>query len=88
MSAAKNVLVGVTVGAILGILYAPDKGSETRRRLSDKGKDLKDAWNALSEAVCDTFEMARDGINKLADSVDDHIDNNKTLHNQEHTWTT
>ncbi len=34
------VAAGVAAGAILGILYAPDKGSETRRKISSEGEKL------------------------------------------------
>lgn len=33
-------LLGMVVGAILGILFAPEKGSETRRILYEKGKEI------------------------------------------------
>lgn len=43
---SENFLTGVFVGAIAGlaagILLAPDKGSETRRKIIDKGEDLAD----------------------------------------------
>ena len=31
---------GLTIGGVLGVLFAPDKGSETRRKISEKGKKL------------------------------------------------
>ena len=37
-----GVLGGLAVGAILGILFAQDKGSNTIRKIAEKGTDLKD----------------------------------------------
>jgi gas vesicle protein len=34
------VLAGVAAGAAIGVLFAPDKGSDTRKKISKKGEDL------------------------------------------------
>jgi len=35
-------VAGAALGAIAGLLFAPDKGSETRRKMADKARDWKD----------------------------------------------
>ena len=40
-----GVLAGVAAGALLGILFAPDKGCETRKKVAKIGKDITDEVN-------------------------------------------
>ncbi|NMH28921.1 YtxH domain-containing protein [Flavobacterium silvaticum] len=50
-----STLIGIAVGAAVGVLIAPDKGSETRRKLRDNGgdylKNLKDKYNSSIDAM-------------------------------------
>ena len=55
-----GILGGVAVGAMAGILLAPDKGSKTRKKIMKKGKDfaddMKEKFEDLYENVTDKYE--------------------------------
>ena len=57
---ALGMLVGVAVGALIGMLFAPEAGTKTRRRILDKGQnyvdELKDKFDTLYEDVSEKYE--------------------------------
>jgi gas vesicle protein len=53
------LLLGAAIGGALGILFAPDKGSRTRRKIMDKGEDLTDA---MQEKFNDFLEEVKKEI--------------------------
>ena len=55
-----GILGGVAAGALLGILFAPEKGSKTRKKIADKSKgianDMKDKLEDLYVDATDKYE--------------------------------
>ena len=66
-----GVIVGATAGAILGILLAPDKGSETRKKIAQKGNDLKgsvkDSISKLGDTISDKYESIKSDAKDMID---------------------
>jgi gas vesicle protein len=54
-----KVLVGFTAGLLVGLLFAPARGSETRENISRKGRDLKDRFNDLVDTITDKVDSLR-----------------------------
>lgn len=52
---ASRLLAGFALGIVAGILMAPDKGSETRKKIAQKGKELRDQFNNLVETIQERF---------------------------------
>jgi gas vesicle protein len=74
MSAGKvllGVLAGVAIGATLGILLAPDKGSETRRKIIEKGDEYVDG---LREKISDVVDELSRKVEKTKATVEKVVD--------------
>jgi hypothetical protein len=64
MSSSKVIigfLAGAIVGGVLGVLLAPDKGSETRRKIIEKGNDLGDSISEFGGTIKDKVSQMVNG---------------------------
>jgi gas vesicle protein len=58
-----GALGGFVTGAIVGMIFAPDKGSESREKIIEKGEDylesIKDRFNMILDNISGRFDGGR-----------------------------
>lgn len=68
-----GALAGVAVGALLGVLFAPDKGAETRKKISKKSKDTKDSlknkFNDFVDNISENLGKAKEEASEMKEKV-------------------
>ncbi len=74
MSSGKVLLAfvaGAAAGAVLGMLFAPAKGSMTRKRIARKGTeysdDVKGKFNESIDALTEKYDVVKEGAMDLVE---------------------
>lgn len=66
-----GILAGAAAGAMMGILFAPEKGATTRKKILSKGEDyaddLKEKFSEFVDAVTDKYEST---VHKVKEVVE------------------
>jgi gas vesicle protein len=75
-----GVLAGVAAGALLGVLFAPEKGTVTRKKITRKGDDyadaLKEKFNEYMETISEKLEDVKDEnyVEDIKDKFNEFLD--------------
>lgn len=84
MSTGKVVLgavAGLAIGAIGGILFAPEKGSTTRRQIMDKGDEyvdgVKSKLNNVRDSLTEKYETTKRDVEGFVEKGKAKYDNAK-----------
>lgn len=82
MSTGKLVLgtlAGLAIGAIAGILFAPEKGSTTRRQIMNKGDDYMDD---LKSKFDDFYDAVTEKMQRTKNEAEEFIDKGKAKYEE------
>ncbi|MEJ2595745.1 MAG: YtxH domain-containing protein [bacterium] len=68
-----GLVVGGAIGAIAGLLFAPETGEETRKKVAEKSKewadDMYSKFDDLKDSVTEVMEDVKKGTAEVMDDV-------------------
>ncbi len=66
-----GALAGLAAGAVLGILFAPDRGSKTRKKIAKKSGDYVDEmgykFNELVATMSEKIDILKSEVSAMAE---------------------
>ena len=69
-----KVLIAFTSGLVIGLLIAPEKGKETREKISNIGNSLKENWNNLTDKIAGGIDRMKESVDNVADSAVEKVE--------------
>ena len=61
-----KVIIAFASGFIVGLLYAPAKGKDTRRKIANLGNSCKDTWNDITDTVAGKINRVKNKVDDMA----------------------
>jgi gas vesicle protein len=75
-----GTLAGLAIGAIAGILLAPEKGSTTRKNIMDMGDEYVDKLKLKFDEFGDSLAEKLDSTKKIAENL---VEKGKAKYNEQ-----
>ncbi|NJW52804.1 YtxH domain-containing protein [Salinimicrobium oceani] len=73
-----GIISGAAIGAIAGILFAPKKGTETRKNITDKSNEYmygaKNKYNDLADNLSHRYDSVKSKIRGKSRQVENSMD--------------
>jgi gas vesicle protein len=77
MNNRSDILIAFALGAVAGILLAPDRGEVTRRRITEKSKDLfgnaRDRVGGVADTLRDQGRAMKEAVTSAKDSYREEV---------------
>ena len=78
MKSLPGILVGLALGAVVGILMAPESGKKTRKRISSESDSFfKDLQDQLQGGLDSIREQYNDYVDSASDKTQDLVSQTK-----------
>ena len=72
-------LLGIAVGAVVGFLFAPEAGSDTRRKVGKRLRNLRDVAGEKVDEVRGMLEGDQDGDEEEEEEEEDELSTREQL---------
>jgi gas vesicle protein len=83
---ASKLLAGFALGVLAGILMAPDKGSETRKKIGKTGADLKNKFNDFVDSIHEKFNSVKNEAEEYAEEATQKARSYSTSNDAGKSW--
>jgi gas vesicle protein len=69
-----KIIIAFTSGIVLGLLFAPASGKDTRKKIGNVGNDCKEGWNKFTDKIAGKIDSIKDRVDDMAYSAVEKIE--------------